>query len=194
MLGSDRWHGSWIKSRQAERADDVSVATTIRPPATIYREEQFFAWWIYTALGAIIALGWGSLAWKYATRADHSPTAPPISLIVGLVLPPALILGILRMTTEVAPGGCRIAFGFVPTYRRSIPLDLVSRVEVTAYRAFRDHLFWGVHTSRDGERVMTARGSRAVRLHLIDGSRLLIGSQTPEALAAAIELAMRPIP
>lgn len=165
---------------------------TIRPPAAIYREEQFFAWWIYAALGAMVAIGWGSVAWKFSGRVDQAASSLPISWIIGLVLPPALVLCVLRMTTEVAPGDCRIAYGFLPSYRRVIPLDLVARVEIVTYSAFRDHLFWGVHTAKDGERVLTARGSRGVRLHLADGSRILIGSQTPEALAAAIEGAMQP--
>jgi len=167
----------------------VSVAT-IQSPATIFREEQLFAWWIYAALGGLVTLGWGFLAWRFAIQA----TPPPISLVFGLVLPPALVVGVLRMTTVVTPGLCRVAYGFVPSYRRTITLDLVARVEVTTYRVFRDHLFWGAHTTRDGECVMTARGSRAVRLHLVDGTRILIGSQTPEALAEAIELAIRPTP
>ncbi len=45
---------------------------------------------------------------------------------------------------------------------------------------------------RDGERALIARGNRGVRLELIDGSKLLIGSQRPEALAMALERALRP--
>lgn len=175
----------------------VSVAT-LRPPAAIYREEQFFAWWLYGLLALMVGLGWLSVAWPY-----HAPAAVgaaprgalelPLSLVVGLVLPPALVVGVLRMTTEVTPGACRVWFGFVPTYKRDIPLDAVVRVEVVSYHAFRDHLFWGVRTTRDGERVLTARGSRGVRLHLSDGSRFLIGSQTPELLADSLERAIRPV-
>lgn len=166
----------------------MSVAM-IRPPSAIYREEQLFAWWIYAFLAGIVSLGWGVLAW----RGTLHPGGPPMSLIVGLTMPPALVLGLLRMTTEVTPIDCRVWYGFVPTYRRSIPLDVVARVEVVAYRPVRDHGFWGVRTTRDGERVMTARGSRAVRLHLTDGSRILIGSQKPEELAASLDRAIRPI-
>ena len=174
----------------------VSVAA-IQPPSAIYHEEQFFAWWLYVLLAMMVGVGWLAVAPHHAPAAvgagPHLPRIElPGSLAVGLVLPPMLVVCVLRMTTEVTPGLCRVWFGFVPTYRRGIPLEVIARVEVVTYRPIRDTFFWGVRTTRDGERVMTARGSRGVRLHLSDGSRVLIGSQRPEELAACLKGAMRP--
>jgi hypothetical protein len=174
----------------------VSVAA-LQPPATIYREEQYFPWWLYALLAVMVAAGLYTLSLRQAPGPARPGVMPamevPLSLLIGVVLPPALVVGVLRMTTEVVPGQCRVSFGILPTYRRAIPLDLVRKIEVTTYRPFRDHRFWGVRTTRDGERVMTARGSRGVRLHLADGSRILIGSQKPEDLAGALQEAMRPV-
>ena len=171
----------------------MSVAAVIRPPASLYREEQFFAWWVYAILGGIVVFGWAALAWNSANGPGDVLGSAPILPVVGLILPPLLVLGLLRMTTDVSPMQCRVGYGFVPTYRRAIAIDVVTRVEVVSYRAVRDHWFWGVHTGLDGERTMTARGSRGVRLHLRDGSRVLVGSQSPELLAEALSRAMRPI-
>ncbi len=173
----------------------MSVAA-IHRPAAIYREEQFFAWWLYALLAAMVGVGWLAALPRHAPAVIVAgPRVPsielPISLAVGFVLPPLLVVCVLRMTTEVTPGLCRVWFGFVPTYRRGIPLEVVARVEVVTYRPIRDHWFWGARTTRDGERVMTARGSRGVRLHLTDGSRVLIGSQRPEELAESLNLTMR---
>ncbi len=55
-----------------------------------------------------------------------------------------------------------------------------------------DYGFWGIRSGRDDTRALIARGNRGVRLELADGSFLLIGSQRSEALARAIEHAMRP--
>jgi hypothetical protein len=68
----------------------------------------------------------------------------------------------------------------------------VQKIEVVTYRPFRDFGGWGIRAGRNGERALCARGDRGVRLELLDGTRLLIGSQTPEALATAIERAVRP--
>lgn len=174
----------------------MSVAT-IQPPASLYREEQYFAWWVYAVLGTIVGLAWFWVVWPNRGGVGGEVARPPAahlppSLILGLVLPPALVIGVLRMTTEVGLGQCRVWFGFIPTYRRAIPLEYVTRIEIVNYRAIRDHVFWGVRTTRDGERVLTARGARAVRLHLSDGSRVLIGSQKPEELAESLDRARRP--
>jgi hypothetical protein len=171
----------------------VSSVAALRSPSAIYREEQNFAWWLYALLALMLVLC--GLALKL--RSEGPPAEPPppnawrldvpIPLLVGMVLLPVMVVGVLHMTTEVTPEACTVTFGWIPTLRRSIALGEIRRVEVVRYRAIRDHGFWGVRTTRDGERVLTARGDRAVRLHLADGSRVLIGTQRPEELAGVLE-------
>lgn len=183
MRLSECWSGPISYPRILE-ASELSVALA-RPTSAIYREEQHFAWWLYALLAVLAALGlsvlnlsrWTSLGWNLEL---------PLPLLIGLGLPTLLVVGVLRMTTEVTPDACRVWFGWLPTYRRVIPLSSVRRVEIVRYQAIRDHGFWGVRMTRDGERVLTARGDRAVRLHLSDGSRVLIGTQRPEDLASVL--------
>jgi hypothetical protein len=176
----------------------VSIAA-LRPPAVVFREEQHFAWWIYGVLGLTAILAWVAPGWSQA-----GPGNPPgargwglelaIGLAVGLTLPSVLIMGVLRMTTEVTPTDVRVWFGWIPTFRQYVSLSTIERLEVVDFRPIADYGFWGIRTGRDGERVLIARGDRGVRLYLSDGTRLLIGSQRPEDLAIAVEKAMRPVP
>lgn len=176
-----------------------ATVASIRPPAAIYREEQYFAWWLYALLAVMVGLGWLTIAWspRGANGAAAAARGPwlevPFSMLIGLLLPPVLVVGVLRMTTEVTAIHCRVWYGMVPTFRRALDLDSVKRVEIVRYNAIRDHWFWGVRITRDGERVLTARGDRGVRLYLHDGSRVLIGSQRPEELAEVLERAIRPV-
>jgi len=173
----------------------LSVAA-IQPPAAIFREEQRFGWWVYALLAVMMAMAWalflhrGGGAGRAAAGFDHQ--AYLVGVAVGMILPAVLVVGVLRMSTVVTPGVVRVWFGFVPTVRRAFPIDAVARVEVVQYRPLRDYGFWGVRIGPDGERVFNARGDRGVRLHLLDGSRVLIGSQRPEDLALAVEGALRP--
>jgi hypothetical protein len=171
----------------------VSVALT-RPAPALYHEEQNFAWWLYAALASMVALAALGIVWH--DDAKPGQTLPPASwtkvevplyLVIGFGLPTVLVACVLHMTTEVDPNACRVWFGWLPTYRRIIPLSEIARIEVVRYHAFRDHGFWGVHTGRDGERALTARGDCAVRLHLRDGTRVLIGTQRPDELAGVLE-------
>ena len=100
-----------------------------------------------------------------------------------------VIIFLLHMTTEVTPTDLRVWFGWAPTSRRIVPIGTVRGIEVVTYRPIADYGFWGIRSGRDGERALIARGNRGVRLELTDGTRLLIGSQRPEALATALDCA-----
>lgn len=171
-------------------------AAALRHPSVVYREEQNFAWWVYASIAFMVALG---LFFGLGTRGHAAAGVPahggleiPIVLVVGLLLPAVLIVGVLRMTTEVDPTEIRIWFGWVPTFQKSFPIAGLSRVEVVSYRPIVEYGGWGIRVGRSGERAYNARGNRGVRLTLVDGSTILIGSQRPEELASTIELALHP--
>lgn len=172
------------------------ATAAVAPPGAIYREEQWFGWWLYAGLGVVSALAWAVLLdRKFGWPAQWTPFHGPLvkALVAGgVVLPPAVVGAVLRMLTLVTPTEVRVSFGFLATYRRVIPVDAVASLEVVHYHPVRDHGGWGLRVGRDGERVLTARGDRAVRLVLRDGSKFLIGTQRPEQFALAIEAARRP--
>ena len=174
----------------------MSVAT-FQPAAVVYREEQNFDWWAYAVVVVVELALWFAVASCFETAPHHAaPTLlrsleRPLGLVV-LALPVVILVGLLHMTTEVTPSVARVWFGWIPTYRRVVPIGTIQRLEVVNYRPLADYWGWGIRSGRDGERVHNARGYRGVRLDLADGSRLLIGSQRPEALARAIERAMLP--
>jgi hypothetical protein len=172
----------------------VSIAS-LRPAAVVYREEQHFAWWIYAILLLMALLAVLPPVWSNAQppmALGRWGVEIPLVLLIGLSVPTVLVLGVLRMTTEVTPTDVRVWFGWIPTYRRYVALGSIDRIEVVHYRPIADYGFWGVRSGRDGEHALCARGNRGVRLFLNDGTRLLIGSQRPEALAIAVEKALRP--
>jgi hypothetical protein len=178
----------------------VSTVATLTPAATVFREEQNFPWWLYALLAAWAALS--CLAPSFARGVFDLPADQPrpgllefpLISVVGLSLPLVLVIGVLRMTTEVTPTRVRVWFGWLPTYRHEVVLSDVLRVEVVRYRPLADYGFWGVRRGKDGERVLNARGNRGVRLYLADESKLLIGSQRPEELALYLEKTIRPVP
>lgn len=174
------------------------AVASLQPAAVVYREEQNFDWRMYALVALAEALVVATLVWFYQRGHLPSPGASPRELALSLVAAAALsvpllvLVGLLRMTTEVTPTDVRVWFGWVPTYRRFVPVGAVQKIEVVSYRPVADYGGWGIRTGRDGERVLNARGNRGVRLDLSDGTRLLIGSQRPEVLAVAIERALRP--
>lgn len=165
----------------------VSSVATLQPATALFREEQYFDWRVYALVAAVeILTALGMLhhnAWS---------TELILGLIVATGLLTSLAVLVLRMTTEVTPTDVRVWFGWVPIYRRVVPLVGIRRIEPTTFRPIADYGFWGVRSGRDGDRALIARGDRGVRLELADGSLLVIGSQRPEELAMAIQTAMPP--
>ena len=172
----------------------VSVAA-LQPSAVVFREEQNFGWWVYALVVGCGLVGPVPLFWllqKGPEPVSATGLVVPLFILGGLAAPLLLMVGLLRLTTEVTPTDVRVWFGWVPTYRKFVPIGSVQKLEVVTYRPLRDYGGWGVRFGRDGERALNARGNRGVRLELTDGTRLMIGSQQPETLALAIEGALRP--
>jgi hypothetical protein len=177
----------------------VSTAVTIRPAATVFHEEQYFDWRVYALIAALelvagyclvwLTRHWGPVAALLARRWSLEFT---IGFVIAVALPMVLAVLLLQMTTEVTPNEVRVWFGWVPIYRRVVAITSIRGYHVVQYRPIADYGGWGIRAGRDGERVLSARGNRGVRLEFSDGSRLLIGSQRPEELAETIKHAQRP--
>jgi hypothetical protein len=173
----------------------VAVAS-FQPAAVVYREEQNFDWRAYALVFAVEVFLMTVLYWQFQKAPNLgalvklSAVELPLGIAICVAMPVVLVVGFLRMTTEVTPTDLRVWFGWIPTYRRIVPAGSVVRLEVVSYRPIVDCWGWGIRTGSEGERVLNARGNRGVRIELSDGSRLLVGSQRPEALAIALEQAM----
>ena len=177
----------------------MSIVATMRPAATVFHEEQYFRLaglrldCRARARGGLLLVWftrhWGPVA---ALLAHKWSIEFSLAAVISLALPLLLAVYLLQMTTEVTPTEVRVWYGWVPVYRRAVAISNVKSHAVVQYRPIADHGGWGIRAGRDGERVLTARGNRGVRLELADGTKLLIGSQRPEELAETIERARRP--
>lgn len=103
--------------------------------------------------------------------------------LMALVLFILLSILTIRQVTRVEPGAVVVSYGFL--YRTSIPTRDIRLAEAVQYRPVRDYGGWGIRGSR-GRRALNTRGDRGVLLTRADGSTLLIGSQKPRELLAAL--------
>jgi hypothetical protein len=112
--------------------------------------------------------------------------APWVYVLMGAIL--VLLLGVLtlRMQTTVTPEAVTVRYGFLGLVR--VPLREIARAEAVVYRPVRDYGGWGLR-GLGSRRAVNARGNRGVRLTRRDGSTLLVGSQEPRRLLAALAMA-----
>ena len=92
----------------------------------------------------------------------------------------------LKLVTEVRDH--EVSVHFVRLWRaRKIPLESIRCASAVTYRPILDYGGWGIRMGRKGWAYNTS-GNRGVELELDTGKLLLVGSQRPKELAAAIEM------
>ena len=108
-------------------------------------------------------------------------------LLIGLGLP--LLFLSLRLVLELTSD--QIVIRFRPLHRRVIRLAEIERLEVRTYSAVKEYGGWGVKGWSRNNVAYNVSGNRGVELTLHDGRRVMLGSQRPDELAAAIETLRR---
>lgn len=90
-----------------------------------------------------------------------------------------------ELITEVRPDGIHVRFRPFQRSFRHIPIDDVSTCEARKYSPIREYGGWGIRVGPGG-RAYNVYGNRGVQLVLLNGTRLLIGSQAADAMADAV--------
>jgi hypothetical protein len=90
----------------------------------------------------------------------------------------------VRLVTEVRPGELIVRMRGLWRLRR-VPLDQIQSVETIKHDIARDYGGYGIRSTREGK-AYVAGGGRGVRVTLDKGEKLVVGSQRPDELAAAI--------
>ena len=154
-----------------------------------FREVQRFRqWWIWAILlGILLLFGYGlfkQLIWG----APWGDRPLPNTALAGITL--LLVLFTiwfyqLRLVTEVRDDGLYVHFVWL-TRRRKIPFSEIKAYAARTYHPLREYGGWGVRYGFKGK-AYNVSGNRGVQLELVDGERLLVGSQRPEELVRAIE-------
>lgn len=146
----------------------------------MFRERQYFPTWTYGVIGV------ATLAWIAAILFSDPDKMPwPWRLVV--IAFGSLFAGwflTLRLYTEVADRQLRVRLW--PFVNRKIPFERIQTAEVRQYRPIREYGGWGVRYSWRHGKAYNARGNRGVQLVLNDGEKVLVGSQMPEELLAAL--------
>jgi hypothetical protein len=150
-----------------------------------YREEQrFHAIFTYGTPVAVL-LTMAVLVVLQGILGRHADSPPLLAWVVvfGSVLAMTVAVGAMKLVTEVRSAGLYVRLRPLPF--KKIELEGVSRHAVVTYSPMREYGGWGIRIRPKG-RAYNARGNRGVRIDYANGRHILIGSQEPEKLNAAI--------
>lgn len=163
----------------------------------LYREEQLYRELppftllviVGTLFGWLLVI-WAGLLGRPIGQADLPvPVALAIGLPFGLILP--LAYGRLSMTTEVFADRIVVHNGM--SSNLSLPLANVVDVVVRTDDIRGDYNIRNIGAVANTRTAFVVAANQGVQLEVRDGRLFLIGSQQPEALAAALAAARGPV-
>jgi hypothetical protein len=153
----------------------------------LYTEEQAFRQkWLWALLLGMAVLGVVAVSMAPPPGRPVPTWAKPVIVVAMLAL--MALFAWIKLVVTVEPGLLRVHF--FPFRRREVRLAEVRSWQVVTYQPIRDYGGWGIRYG-GAERgwAYNVSGDRGVLVEYLDGRRLLVGSQRPEALAAALDLA-----
>ena len=161
------------------------------PDEVLFEEVQSFRqswlWGLMLGVFLLVAVGFG---WGIVSGPGKAGRVVAPAVVFGLLWGGlCLFLYSLRLTTRVDHR--RLHVRFFPLLKKTIPLQDIARWEARTYRPVLEYGGWGPRYSWKGW-AYNVSGNRGVQLEMVDGRRVLLGSQRPDELAAAIRRAKGP--
>jgi hypothetical protein len=154
----------------------------------LFREEQRFrdVWWVMLLVFGLAALQWGIAIQQllFGRPVGNNPAPDGMVVVLWLVFGVGFPLFFLRLGMVVTVYDDRVDIRYTPLFHRVIPKQTITRAVARTYSPLREFGGWGVR-GWGGRVAYNVRGDRGVELTLTDGRVVLLGSQQPEALAAA---------
>lgn len=167
-----------------------------------FREEQRFprewVWLIVLTTGVplVMIFGWG--LWQQIVRGVPFGNQPMsdggliavASLSIGGIAAIVWLFLAASLVTEVREDGLWIRFR--PFHRKAFAIGPVVAVEARRYRPIVEYGGWGIRYGwkEPGARAYNVAGNEGVEVTLAGGTKIMIGSQRPAELKAALDRAL----
>lgn len=142
--------------------------------------------WIVAIVGLVAMFGWGAFVQQIVRGKPIGDDPMPdwamvlLTALIGVGLPAVLFF--VRLKTEVYPD--RIELDMRPLSRRTFAAAEIAGAAARTYRPIREFGGWGIR-GLGANRAYNMSGDQGVQL-LVNGNHILIGSQRPQELEAAI--------
>ena len=111
-----------------------------------------------------------------------------LAVFVGIGVPIAItaLFLLLKLQTEVRTDGLYVRFFPFHIHFKRFAAEDLSEYHARQYKPIREYGGWGIRCSLRNGRAYNVSGNKGVQLVFKSGKKLLIGSQKPDELEAAI--------
>ena len=145
-------------------------------------------WLLFLVIVLLALLGWGIFIQQIVRGRPVGDDPLPdwgavlVAALLGIALPAFFLW--FRMETMVYPD--RVEIRMTPISHRIFRPSEIAGASARTYRPLREFGGWGIR-GWGANRAYNVSGDEGVQLVLTNGSRILIGTQRPQELEAAID-------
>jgi hypothetical protein len=151
---------------------------------TEFKETQRFTqWWLWLVLVG----SWVVLMYSLATVQPHTTIAYFISFGVGMLLP--ILFWQMRLMTRITEEGIYVRFVPFHFKEQFFPWESIESAQVRTYSPLMEYGGWGIKYGFNGQgKVFNVAGDQGLQLVFKSGEKLLIGTQKPTEIQAAVKI------
>ena len=151
---------------------------------TEFKETQRFTqWWLWLVLVG----SWVVLMYSLATEPLQTTIAYFISFGVGMLLP--ILFWQMRLITRITEEGIYVRFIPFHFKEQFYPWESIESAQVRTYSPLMEYGGWGIKYGFNGQgKVFNVAGDQGLQLVFKSGEKLLIGTQKPTEIQAAVKI------
>ncbi len=151
---------------------------------TEFKETQRFKqWWLWLVLVG----SWVVLMYSLATVQPQTTIAYFISFGVGMLLP--ILFWQMRLMTRITEEGIYVRFVPFHFKEQFFPWESIESAQVRTYSPLMEYGGWGIKYGFNGQgKVFNVAGDQGLQLVFKSGEKLLIGTQKPTEIQAAVKI------
>jgi len=170
----------------------------------LFREEQKFSspWlWVFTAIVITFAIApevidiFKQIVLNQPIRKGDERLASMILLLLLLVfifIAMIILFRYMKLVIEVRPNGVFYRYPPFILKMKSFYRDEINNYEIRTYKPIKEFSGWGIKYSWTGAgRAITVKGKTGLQLYLVNGKKVLLGTQRGEALNRAMQKMMK---
>jgi len=164
---------------------------------TFSETQKFKQVWVWMLVGLVMGgsllfLWYGVYEQVYLGHPFGDHPAPNGALVMGVVFETVMciviasILASIKLVVETRPDSIQVRF--FPFKKLEISYGNIREFQVRDYQPLKEYGGWGMRRSWDGKtKAFNMSGRRGVELFLLDGSKVIIGSQKADELGEVLK-------
>ena len=143
--------------------------------------QRFTQWWLWL----ILIFSWGSMIYAFISEKPTLNVANSISGVIMCALP--ILFWQMRLITRITDEGIYVRFIPFHFKEQFYPWDSIESAQVRTYSPLKEYGGWGIKFGFNGQgKVYNVSGNEGLQLVFKSGEKLLIGTQKPAEIQAAV--------